>query len=93
MALPTITPSAYTLISFACFGVPIPKPMAHGTSVFSFTILVIAPISVVMLLLTPVTPRDETTYTNPLADFAILAILSFDVGAISGIKSMFSLSQ
>jgi hypothetical protein len=30
IALPTITPSAYFAISFACSGVDIPNPTAHG---------------------------------------------------------------
>ena len=66
----------------------IPNPIAQGTSVASFTSLVIAPKSVVIFCLIPVTPRDDTTYTKPSAVFAIFVILSSEVGAISGIKSM-----
>ena len=39
MAEPTITPSADSDIFLACSGVDIPKPIAQGTSVFSFTTL------------------------------------------------------
>lgn len=44
--------------------------------------------SVVILLLVPVTPSEDTQYTNPSASFAIIPILSQLVGAINEIKSI-----
>ena len=46
-----------------------------------------APISVVIWVLVPVTPREETQYTKPFASFAIRVIRSWDVGAIREISS------
>jgi len=81
MAEPMMIPSAWTAIAMACSGVDMPKPMAQGTSVAWRISEVMAPTSVVMLLLTPVTPRDDTTYTKPRASDAIMDILDSDVGA------------
>jgi hypothetical protein len=44
--------------------------------------------SVVILFLVPVTPSEDTQYTNPSASFAIIPILSQLVGAINEIKSI-----
>lgn len=60
MAEPTMAPSERAAIFFACSGVEMPKPTAQGMSVLAFTSFVIAPMSVVMLALVPVTPREET---------------------------------
>ena len=46
-----------------------------------------APMSVVMLLRIPVTPRLDTTYTKPLASRAIMAMRCSDVGAMREMKS------
>ena len=67
---------AKTAISPACSGVEMPKPTAHGMSFAALTRLTIAPMSVVMDDRIPVTPRDETQYTNPSASFAIRVIRS-----------------
>lgn len=73
---------------FLCLlGVEMPKPTAHGMSFASFTSFTIAPISVVIRVLVPVTPREETQYTKPFASFAIRVIRSWDVGAIREISS------
>lgn len=76
MALPAIAPSEYLATYSACSGVAIPNPKAHGTSVVSRTNYIIPPKSVLISLLTPVTPNDETQYINPVASFAIILILS-----------------
>ena len=60
IAEPTIAPSDWPAIFFACSGVEIPKPTAHGISFAAFTSLTIDPISVVMLERIPVTPSDDT---------------------------------
>ena len=60
MAEPTIAPSERAAMFFACSGVEMPKPTAQGMSVLAFTSFVIAPMSVVILVLVPVTPREET---------------------------------
>ena len=73
MAEPTIAPSDWSAIFFACSGVEIPKPTAQGISFAAFTSFTIAPISVVIWLLVPVTPREDTQYTKPSASFAIMA--------------------
>ena len=87
-----MTPSAIWLISFACCGVDIPKPIAHGTDVFSFTIFTMESRSVVISLLVPVTPRLDTIYKNPFASFAIIAMRSSEVGAMRDIRSTLCLS-
>ena len=61
IALPTITPSATFAIFSACSGVFIPKPTAAGTSVTSLISSKIDFKSVLISLLIPVTPNDETT--------------------------------
>ncbi len=81
MADPMMIPSAWTAIALACSGVDMPNPMAQGTSVDWRISEVMAPTSVVMLLLTPVTPSEDTTYTKPRASDAIIEILDSDVGA------------
>ena len=53
-----------------------------------FTSSTIAPISVVISLLVPVTPSEDTQYTKPDASFAIMLILSWEVGAMREIMSM-----
>ena len=60
IADPTIAPSENAAISFACSGIEIPNPTAHGISVTSLTLPIISPILVVISLRTPVTPREET---------------------------------
>ena len=75
---PTMTPSALFAISFACSGPEIPKPIAHGTSLTCFAVLIIAPTSVVIRLLVPVTPSEDTQYKNPVASAAIILILSWE---------------
>ena len=55
-----MAPSDNPAIFFACSGVEIPKPTAQGISVFSFTNFTMAPMSVVISLRTPVTPRLDT---------------------------------
>ena len=87
MAEPTMTPSACFAIFSACSGVEIPNPTAQGISFTSFTFLTIAPMSVVILERTPVTPSEDTQYTNPFASLAIIVIRSSEVGAIIEIKS------
>ena len=77
-----IAPSESPAIFFACSGVEIPKPTAHGMSFAFFTSSTIAPISVVISLLVPVTPSEDTQYTKPDASFAIMLILSWEVGAM-----------
>ena len=72
----------WAAIFFACSGVEMPKPTAQGMSFAAFTSFTIAPISVVIWVLVPVTPREETQYTKPFASFAIRVIRSWDVGAI-----------
>ena len=76
MAEPTIAPSDWAAIFFACSGVEMPNPTAHGMSFAAFTSFTIAPISVVIWVLVPVTPREETQYTKPFASFAIRVIRS-----------------
>ena len=88
IAEPTIAPSERPAIFFACSGVEIPKPTAHGISFAFFTSFTIAPISVVISLLVPVTPSEDTQYTKPDASFAIMLILSWEVGAMREIMSM-----
>ena len=88
IALPTIAPSEQEAISYACSGVAIPKPIAHGISDTFFTCSTISLIFVVILLLTPVTPSEDTQYKNPFASPAIIRILSFEVGAIIDISSI-----
>lgn len=84
-----MTPSACCAIFFACSGVEMPKPMAQGISgLASRTSFTMAPMSVVMSFLTPVTPREETQYTKPSASAAIFVTRSLEVGAIRLIKSM-----
>ena len=61
MAEPTMAPSEISAIFFACLGVEMPKPIAHGTSVFSLITLTIEARSVLISLLVPVTPRLEIT--------------------------------
>ena len=82
IAEPTITPSESSAIFPACSGVEIPKPMAHGISVFSLTVFTIEARSVLIYDLVPVTTRLETIYKNPSASFAIIAMRFSDVGAI-----------
>ena len=56
-----MAPSEMSAIFFACSGVEMPKPIAHGTSVFSLITLTIEARSVLISLLVPVTPRLEIT--------------------------------
>ena len=58
--LPVIAPSANEHCSFACSGVWMPNPTAHGRSVTSRTFSMISRLSVRMLSRVPVTPSDET---------------------------------
>ena len=67
--------------------------MAHGMSVFRLMCSTMGARSVVISFLTPVTPREDMMYRNPLASLAIIAILSSDVGAIMEIRSIPYLSQ
>lgn len=60
MAEPTMAPSEMSAIFFACSGVEMPNPMAQGIRVFSRTTFIMAARSVLISLLTPVTPRLET---------------------------------
>ena len=60
IAEPTIAPSEMSAIFFACSGVDMPKPIAHGTSVFFRTTSVMEARSVFISLLIPVTPRLDT---------------------------------
>ena len=60
IAEPTMAPSERAAIAPACSGVEMPNPTAQGMSVCSRMRAVIAPMSVVMELLVPVTPREET---------------------------------
>ena len=62
IALPTMAPSERAAIFAACEGVEIPKPMAQGIFEFSLTTLTIEPISVVISVRVPVTPRLDTMY-------------------------------
>ena len=55
MADPTMAPSDKEAIFFACSGALMPNPTAQGTSVTERIFLVIAPISVVIFVRTPVT--------------------------------------
>ena len=61
IADPTITPSAVSAIFFACSGVEIPNQIAAGILVFSRTVSTMDARSVLISLLVPVTPREETT--------------------------------
>ena len=58
--LPTMTPSAEAAIFFACSGVEIPNPIAQGMSFAFFTSSTISPTLVVISVLVPVTPSEET---------------------------------
>ena len=80
IALPTITPSQYVLIFFACSGPEIPNPTAHGMVAFFLMIPKNSSKSVVNSLLVHVTPMEDTQYKNPSASLAIVAIRSGDVG-------------
>ena len=53
--------------SAACSGVEMPKPTAQGMDVDSRTSRTRAPMSVVISLRTPVTPREETIYKKPVS--------------------------
>ena len=53
-----------------------------------FTSSTIAPISVVISLLVPVTPSEDTQYTKPDASFAIMLMRSWEVGAMREIRSI-----
>ena len=60
MAEPTMTPSAFAAICLACSGVEMPKPTAQGMSRSRLTRATMAPMSVVISVRTPVTPRLDT---------------------------------
>ncbi len=60
IAEPTIAPSAMSAIFFACSGVEMPKPIAHGTELFCLITSTIDLRSVFISLLVPVTPRLDT---------------------------------
>ena len=81
MALPTMAPSETAAIFFACSGVEIPNPMAHGISLTDFTSRIKEAMSVLISERIPVTPRELTQYTNPSASAAIIFTLSELVGA------------
>lgn len=82
MAEPTMTPSAKRAIDAACSGVDMPNPMAHGMSVTRRTAATMDSRFELNDVRMPVTPMEDTTYRNPSASEAILAILSSEVGAI-----------
>ena len=88
IADPTITPSETAAMAAACSGPEIPKPTAQGRSLACLAVRTMAPTSVVIELLVPVTPREETQYKKPEASFAIMVILSLEVGAIIEIRSL-----
>ena len=87
IAEPTIAPSEMSAIFFACSGVEMPNPIAHGTSVFSLTTLTIEARSVLISLLVPVTPRLDTIYRKPSASLAIMAMRFSEVGAMRDTRS------
>ena len=77
-----MAPSAMSVILLACSGVDIPNPMAQGMFVALLTEPTISSMPELKCVLVPVTPREDTTYTNPSAFPAIVAMRSEDVGAI-----------
>lgn len=87
IAEPTMAPSEISAIFLACSGVEMPNPMAQGIRVFSRTTFIMAARSVLISLLTPVTPRLETIYKKPSASLAIMAMRFSDVGAMRDTRS------
>ena len=64
-----MAPSERSAMRLACSGVEMPKPMAQGTRVFSLTIATMEARSVLISLLTPVTPRLDTIYKKSFRFF------------------------
>ena len=88
-----ITPSQYSLTAPAVSTDEIPKPTHIGVSVLFFTSCKYSFILLDIVFCSPVVPAWDTQYTKPFEFAVILFILSFDVGATRGIKSILLFSH